>query len=62
MLKLFAGSIARTVSAAVSGWLLAHGLAAQGDTAIVEQVVGAVVVFALAQLWSLLHKAGKVKA
>jgi hypothetical protein len=59
MLQLIIGSLARNAGSAAAGWLVAHGVASSGTTA---EIVTGIVVLMLTQGWSLLHKAGKVKA
>lgn len=60
--KLILGSIARQAGSAGAGWLIAHGLAEQSQSAELVTIIGGVAVYAVMQGWSLLHKAKKVAA
>ena len=62
MLKLALGSIARQAGAAGSGWIIAHGLATSDQAAMLTTIVSGIVIYAITQVWSLLHKSGKVSA
>lgn len=62
MMNLVLGSIARQAGAGVAGWLVAHGLAASSQSAELTGIVAGAILYGAAQAWSLLHKAGKVKA
>jgi hypothetical protein len=61
MLQLILGSFARQLGSVAAGYLAGHGVTVVGGDPTTTLLI-AVGVYIAMQAWSLLHKAGKVKA